>query len=100
MADRLVVGIRYCGGCNPRYNRVEAVKALERECPEVLFVPADGKQQLNALICGCSAQCVFRDDLQGMCLSLHRSEDFANFLAYIRTLEKELNFHGLENSLQ
>lgn len=25
------VGIKYCGGCNPRYDRVAAVNQLKRE---------------------------------------------------------------------
>lgn len=99
MHDRLSVGIRYCGGCNPRYDRVAAVKAMERECPNVSFVSADGTQTLTALICGCSAQCVFRDDIQGLCLSLYRADDFETILAYIRTLEKERILHGLEKPL-
>ena len=28
MADRRQIGVRYCGGCNPRYDRVALVKRI------------------------------------------------------------------------
>lgn len=99
MAERLTVGVRFCGGCNPRYDRVAAVKKLERQLPQVAFEPADSRQPLTLLICGCSAQCVCRDDLEGACLSLYQEHHFDAAALRIQTLEKELDPHGLENSL-
>lgn len=99
MDKRLTVGIRYCGGCNPRYDRVAAVKALERRFPQIAFVPADPRQTLNLLICGCSAQCVSRDDLHGELLFLYQEQHFDAAALRIQTLEKEYDPHGLENPL-
>ena len=39
MPDNCVVGVRYCGGCNPRYDRAALVHSLEVSFPEVSFEP-------------------------------------------------------------
>lgn len=59
MADRPQVGVRYCGGCNPRYDRVALVKRLEGFFPGAEFVPAqDGTSYPAALVIyGCPARC-------------------------------------------
>ena len=59
MADKVQVGVRYCGGCNPRYDRVALVKRLESFFPEAEFVPADdGAIYPAALVVhGCPARC-------------------------------------------
>ena len=58
MAERPVILVRYCGGCNPRYDRVKAVQMLEKQYPQISF-------QLNApdplallLVCGCPSRCI------------------------------------------
>ena len=40
MADRRQIGVRYCGGCNPRYDRVALVKRIGGFFPEAEFVTA------------------------------------------------------------
>lgn len=59
MADKTQVGVRYCGGCNPRYDRVSLVKRLESFFPGVAFVPArDGTGYPAALVVhGCPTRC-------------------------------------------
>ena len=71
-----MVGVRYCGGCNPRYDRVAAVRRLEEQCPNVRFLPAGPGQELTLLVCGCSAQCAGREDLDGAVLTLWSPEQF------------------------
>ena len=40
------IGIKYCGGCNPRYDRVAAVKELQQRHPEWKIEPAgEGGQE-------------------------------------------------------
>ena len=49
------IGIKYCGGCNPRYDRVAAVKELH---PEWKIEPAgEGGQEYILVVCGCTAVC-------------------------------------------
>ncbi|WMJ82792.1 hypothetical protein ACS3UN_01880 [Oscillospiraceae bacterium LTW-04] len=53
-------GIVYCGGCNPRYDRVEFVNSLKRDFAKVDFTYASMEECYDLLIvvCGCSAACV------------------------------------------
>ena len=40
MDSRTEIGVRYCGGCNPRYDRVALVRRLEGLLPGMALVPA------------------------------------------------------------
>ena len=55
----MIVGVKYCGGCNPRYDRVAFVRALAERCPEARFVPAWPGERYDRLlvVCGCHARC-------------------------------------------
>jgi hypothetical protein len=47
---RAKIGIRYCGGCNPHYERVEMIQQVQsRVGDRFLFVPHD-QQDLDGLI--------------------------------------------------
>lgn len=65
MADKRQVGVRYCGGCNSRYDRVALVKRLGSFFPEVEFVNAlPGVLYPAALVvCGCPSRCANTSDL-------------------------------------
>ena len=51
--------VKYCGGCNPRYDRGQYVRELEEKLNEPLSL-ADRETEYDELyvICGCSARCV------------------------------------------
>ena len=55
----LKVGIKYCGGCNPYYDRVALVKRIEcRLKGKVAFVPAaNDAVDLVLAVEGCSTAC-------------------------------------------
>lgn len=55
----MTVGVKYCGGCNPRYNRTGLVKRLEEAFPTGDFPPARPGISYDALlvVCGCPVQC-------------------------------------------
>lgn len=59
MGRRPVVGIRYCGGCNPRYDRVALAGELARALPGADFPPAEAGQPYDAavVVCGCATRC-------------------------------------------
>ena len=62
-----MVGLRYCGGCNPRYDRVELVRRLKEKFPNAQFVNAEPGEEYDAIlvVCGCSARCADRTGLAG-----------------------------------
>lgn len=50
MADRRQIGVRYCGGCNPRYDRVALVKRIGGFFPEAEFVTAQAGVKYPAVL--------------------------------------------------
>lgn len=57
--EGLRVGIKFCGGCNPRYDRPALVSRLAGRFPRVCFLPvAEGERyDAVAVVCGCLAAC-------------------------------------------
>lgn len=55
----MVIGIKYCGGCNPRYQRAKAVEKLKEKFPEHTYVSTGyGKEcDIWIVVCGCSRAC-------------------------------------------
>ncbi len=53
------IGLKYCGGCNPRYDRVETVRRIRDELGGTIrFVPPDdpGVDSILAVM-GCETAC-------------------------------------------
>ena len=71
MADKPEIGLRYCGGCNSRYDRVALVKRLESFFPEATFVGAEEGKSYPAVVvaCGCSSRCA---NVSGLAVQLGR----------------------------
>ena len=63
--ERLEIGVRYCGGCNPVYDRVSVVKRLEKLVPELSFVSAQPGTPYAAamIVSGCPTACTNVSDL-------------------------------------
>ena len=59
MENKVQVGVRYCGGCNPRYDRTALVRRLQSFFPEQAFVPAEQGKAYPAVlvVCGCTSRC-------------------------------------------
>lgn len=59
-------GIKYCGGCNPGYNRSETVSQIISIYPEIEFEPAkqDTYYDFILIINGCSRSCAGHEGLK------------------------------------
>ena len=59
MGEQISVGVRYCGGCNPRYDRVTAVGELVKMLPGCDLAPTLPGKTYPAVVvvCGCPARC-------------------------------------------
>lgn len=57
--SKLKVGIRYCGGCNPRYDRAAAVNRIKERRADCSFENAREGEKYDTLLVvgGCSACC-------------------------------------------
>ena len=72
--DPVKRAVKYCGGCNPRYDRVALVRQVEKEIDAPL-VPAETGTVYDELyvICGCSARCAEIDQLDANCIMVFDS---------------------------
>lgn len=66
MSERKKVGFRYCGGCNPRYDRGGMVRRIMAKHPEwETGVAAEGVDyDLLVVVGGCSACCAAYEQYQ------------------------------------
>lgn len=48
----MTVAVKYCGGCNPRYERTELAERLRADFPGVRIVRAEEPADVAAIICG------------------------------------------------
>ncbi|NMA93546.1 MAG: hypothetical protein GX975_02670 [Clostridiales bacterium] len=53
--------VRYCGGCNPRYDRSEVLELLREEFPDVEFIVTTSHEERTGdavlVLAGCTAAC-------------------------------------------
>ena len=68
MADPLKIGLKYCGGCNPEYDRKALVDAfVQKTGGRVIFVRPDTPGLSGLLvIAGCRTACVEFDPGHGL----------------------------------
>ena len=52
-------GVKFCGGCNPRYERGEACRHIQKECDEIDFAHVNEEDTYDHLLVigGCPACC-------------------------------------------
>lgn len=100
MSDRPQVGVRYCGGCNPRFNRVQLVKRLEKALSEIEFVPAEDGVPYAAvlLVHGCTNRCT---TVSGLAVPEARQVPLSGDTDFVPAQKKlkELVFGGEARSL-
>ena len=53
------IGVKFCGGCNPNYDRGGLYQRILKVYPEHSFETADETKEYDALlvICGCERAC-------------------------------------------
>lgn len=55
----MIVGIKYCGGCNERFARRAEVEKHKKELPQHIYCSALEQREFDYIlvVCGCSARC-------------------------------------------
>jgi len=68
MGETVRVGLKYCGGCNPEYDRVALARHIEESLHgKVEFVKPENKGvELILAVEGCSTACADLSAFQGM----------------------------------
>ncbi|MDP3386849.1 MAG: hypothetical protein Q8S24_06415 [Eubacteriales bacterium] len=53
------IGIKFCGGCNPRFDRLEFVSQIKKTLTYHTYRPyLEGTSDLTLVVCGCKRACV------------------------------------------
>ena len=63
------IGIKYCGGCNPRIDRAELVRAIEKLLPQDCILGTERPSHpwdLAILVCGCPVACANRPAIRSL----------------------------------
>jgi len=89
----LNIGIKYCGGCNPRYNRsgfIVSLKDKYKDKVELEPIKEDILYDMIIIMNGCSSACISKRSIKykAEILSVASSEDF--HIAY-EAIDKILN---------
>jgi hypothetical protein len=60
---RKKIGIKYCGGCNPSYERVEMIQQVQSLFKERFIFSFNDLQDLDIMVfaCGCPRACADKD---------------------------------------
>ena len=85
------IGIKYCGGCNPRYDRGEYVSALKEAYPQMQWEYAKEEISYDLLIvvCGCGSCCAsYRQYKYRLLRKLWAPEDFARLSEELSGLQR------------
>ena len=55
----MICGVKYCGGCNSRYNRNAFLERVKNTCTDVEFqyVQPESVYHHLLVICGCPSKC-------------------------------------------
>ena len=62
----MTIGVKFCGGCNPTYDRTAEYVKLKKRYPDIIFETYNPSKQYEKilLICGCERTCLrFREEL-------------------------------------
>lgn len=73
----MVCGVKYCGGCNPRYNRTNFFNKVKKICSEIDFqyVQPDIEYDHLLVIQGCPSKCATIDSILVKGNTFHISEE-------------------------
>lgn len=85
------IGIKYCGGCNPRYDRTKEVKKLSEIFPQHTFTYLLNQEGCDVclLVCGCPTGCaesegIISHEIYKVC----SPKEFADFKTWLENHSK------------
>ena len=86
------IGIRYCGGCNHHYERVEAIQRVQSAVEDRFLFLRHDRQDLDGLIAvnGCLRACAVKDlRLRGIPYhSIAEKDDLESLMEWIFAFEQ------------
>jgi len=88
------VGLKYCGGCNPMFDRIAAVQKIREELAgEAELIPlSEGDSEVVLAVMGCGAACADVEGIDESRLVVIVSEkDIEAVVEEIKRKHKDLN---------
>ncbi len=86
------IGIRYCGGCNPHYERVEMIQRVQSAVEDRFIFLRQDRHDVDGLIAvsGCLRGCAMRDlNLQEVpCHPIAEMGDLDNLMKWLSAFEQ------------
>jgi hypothetical protein len=77
---RMIVRVRYCGGCNSSYDRVAFLRRVQGAFPSITFLQggdgADFPPDFTLAVCGCAVKCAAGDEKKEFSFIASSEEDF------------------------
>jgi len=64
-----IIGVKYCGGCNPQIDRSGLVEEIERSLPPEFRLSTDRQAhpwETAILVCGCPIACADRPEVRSL----------------------------------
>lgn len=65
----MLIGIKYCGGCNPVIDRAKLVQEIKKLLPDEFSLATDqstNQWDIGILVCGCLTACADKPDFKNL----------------------------------
>lgn len=86
------IGIKYCGGCNPKFDRVAFVDRLTEHCGECeVKVVSEGETfDYVVVVCGCSVACACLKGIRTRKgFVIVREDDLPQTISHLKSLQSD-----------
>ena len=64
-----LIGIKYCGGCNPLIDRAKLIRQIGKALPPEYSLTTESSSNpwdIGIMVCGCSSACADKPDVRGL----------------------------------
>ncbi len=84
--NKLKIGIKYCGGCNPEYDRVALVKYIEERLQKKAIFLSPESEELDLILAvqGCGTACADLTHFKGQLVYIVRGQKDAD--AFLKSI--------------
>ncbi len=81
--------VKYCGGCNPRYDRAALTGYLVEHLAQHTFTGEPAGQDVSLIVCGCASACAAKSDAAAPygVFTIWQSDAADEFIAFINGLD-------------
>ncbi|WP_315115027.1 hypothetical protein [uncultured Clostridium sp.] len=88
----MLIGIKYCGGCNPKYNRQKILSVIKDNYRNlnIKLAEEDEVYDLVIVLCGCTSCCADHKNLKYKYekIIVKNENDYSNIVKVIENINK------------